>query len=81
MLWDEIISKGQHDKVAIAVLGSDCARLANIVSPSNLIKLIVSSFILASRQKAITQELVVVIHPSKLEKVNMIELNEFLQNF
>ena len=80
MLWEEIRLKGQRDKVAMAVLGSDLARIIN-TSHSDLIKLIVSSFILASREQPITQELVIVIHQSNLEKVNMNELDDFLQNF
>jgi len=80
MLWEEIRLKGQREKVAMAVLGSDLARIGN-ASHSNLIKLIVSLFILASRESPITQELVIVIHHSNLEKVNMVDLNEFLQNF
>jgi hypothetical protein len=79
-LWEEIRVKGQREKVAMAVIGSDLARVGS-ASHSNLIKLIVSSFILASRESPITQELVIVIHQSSLEKVNMVELNEFLQNF
>ncbi len=80
MLWEEIRSKGQRETVVMAVLGSDLARIGT-ASHSNLIKLIVASFILASREKPITQELVIVIHQSSLGKINMIELNEFLQNF
>src|SRR5258708_35418192 len=79
-LWEEIRLKGQREKVAMAVLGSDLARIGN-ASHSNLIKLIVSLFILASRESPITQELVTVIHHSNLEKVNMVDLNEFLKNF
>jgi hypothetical protein len=81
LLWDEIRLKGQGEKVAMAVIGSDLARVGHTASHSNLIKLIVSSFILASREGMITQELAIIIHPSKLERVNMMELNEFLQNF
>ena len=81
MLWEEIRLKGQCEKVAMAVLGSDLARLGNTVSHSTLIKLIVSSFILASREKFITHELVIVIHRSNLEKVNLVDVNEFLQHF
>jgi len=80
MLWEEIRVKGQREKIAMAVIGSDLARVGT-ASHSNLIKLIVSSFILASRENPITQELVIVIHQSSLEKVNLVELNEFLQNF
>jgi hypothetical protein len=80
MLWEEIRVKGQREKVAMAVLGSDLARVGT-ASHSNLIKLILSFFILASREKPITQELVIIIHQSNLEKVNLNELDDFLQNF
>jgi len=81
MLWEEIRLKGQCERVAMAVVGSDLARLGNTVSHSTLIKLIVSSFILASREKLITHELVIVIHKSNMDKVNIVDINEFLQNF
>lgn len=81
MLWQEIRLKGQRDAIAMAVLGSDLARIGNTASHSNLIKLIVSSFILASRENPISEKLIIVVHPSNLKKVNMLELNDFLQNF
>lgn len=80
MLWEEIRLKGQRGKIAMAVLGSDLARIGT-ASHSNLIKLIVSSFLLASRESPISEQLTIIIYPSNLEKVNMLELNDFLQNF
>ncbi len=80
-LWEEIRLKGQCEPIAMAVVGSDLARLGNTVSHSTLIKLVVSSFILASREKLVTHELVIVIHKSNMDKVNMVDINEFLQNF
>ncbi len=81
MLWQEIGLRGQNERVAMAVLGSDLARLGNAASHSDLIKLIVSSFIYASRLQSVTKELTIVIHQSNLEKISMIVLNDFLQNF
>ncbi|MBI4067714.1 hypothetical protein HY407_05005, partial [Candidatus Gottesmanbacteria bacterium] len=79
-LWEAIRLKGECDNVAMAILGSDLARIGN-ASKSNLIKLIVSSFILASREKWITKKLTIVIHPDSFEKVNLLELDDFLQSF
>jgi hypothetical protein len=81
MLWQEIGLKGQMERVAMAVLGSDLARLGNAASHSDLIKLIISSFVYASRLHSVTKELTIVVHQSSLEKINMIVLNDFLQNF
>lgn len=79
-LWEQIRIKGQRERVSMAVLGSDLARIGE-ATHSNLIKLIVSSFILASRKKKITQELTIIIYPKNLEKVNMVDLDDFLKNF
>jgi hypothetical protein len=78
MLWEEIRLRGQRERVAMGVLGSDLARISN-ASHSNLIKLIILSFILASRVQPITQELVILVYPANTKKVNMLEINDFLQ--
>lgn len=80
MLWQEIGLKGSNEKVVMAVLGSDLARIGN-AAHADLIQLIVSSFILASRVQPITKELAIIIHHNNLEKINMIKLDNFLQNF
>lgn len=79
-LWKEIRATGAYEKVSMAVLGSDLARIGN-ASHSNLIKLIISSFILASREEKITNQLTIVIHENNLRKVNMFDVEDFLQNF
>jgi len=79
-LWEEIRLKGQNEKIAMAVLGSDLARIGE-ASHSNLIKLIVSSFILASRAQIIAEQLTIVIRDNNLEKVNMLDINDFLKNY
>lgn len=80
MLWEEIRLKGQRERVSMAVLGSDLARIGT-ASHSNLIKLITSSFLLASRESPISEQLTIIIYPSNLGKINMLELNDFLQYF
>ena len=80
MLWQEIGLKGSNERVVMAVLGSDLARIEN-AAHADLIQLIVSSFILASRVQSITKELAIIIHHSNLGKINMIKLDNFLQNF
>ncbi len=80
-LWEQVRLKGQGEPVVMAVLGSDLARIGNTASQSNLIKQIVSSFILSSRDKWITRELRIIIHPPNIGKINMLELDNFLQCF
>jgi len=77
-LWEEVRVNG-HNNVSMAVLGSDRARMS--ASHSNFIKLIVASFILASRESIVTKELTILIKNTNLGKINMLDLNDFLQNF
>lgn len=78
-LWEEIRIKGECKAISMGVLGSDLARMGHVASHSDLIKLIISSFILTSRENIITKELTVVVKENNLNKLNMLELNEFLQ--
>lgn len=80
-LWEEVRVKGERNNLVMGVLGSDLARIGHVASSSNLIKLIVSSFILASREAIIAKELTLIIKDNNLGKINMLELNGFLQGF
>lgn len=79
-LWDEIRIKGHYDKVAMAVVGADLGKIVN-ASHADLIKLIILSFVLASREKLVAPELIIVLRPSNVEKVNMLELHDYLRSF
>lgn len=78
-LWDEVAIKGECKRIVMAVLGSNLARLGHRASHSELIQFIVWSYYLTAREKTICEELVIVIHPSDLGKVNLLELHNFLQ--
>lgn len=80
-LWEAVRAKGQRERVAMGVLGSDLARLGHQASHTNLITFIITSFILTSREKSVTKELVIVVHPSNADSVNFADLNDFLQRF
>jgi hypothetical protein len=66
--------------VIMPVIGSDLARV-NGVSHSSLVKLIVLSFIINSRIEPISKELAIHIHPSNKHKVDMNEIENFLNGF
>lgn len=80
-LWTSIRTSGQNDGVSMAIVGSDTARLGNIVSYEDLIKLIVTSFILTSREKVVAPSLTIYIHKKNREKINILEIQDFLQSF
>lgn len=75
-LWNELRLKGHGLEVAIPIIGSDLAR-TNLPRMA-LIKLIVISFIAASKEGFVTRKLTVVVHPKDLESVDFYSLKGFL---
>jgi hypothetical protein len=80
-LWSSVRTNGQNEGVSMAIIGSDTARVSHIASHTDLIKLIVLSFILTSREKIVTPSLTLYIHSKDREKINMLEIQGFLQSF
>jgi len=76
-LWEEIRLKGQGTPVSTPVFGSDLARTG--LPRMALIKLIILSFIGASKREFVTKRLTV-IHPDDLHCVNLHDLREFLKS-
>lgn len=80
-LWSSIRTKGQNEGVSMAIIGSDTARVGHIASHADLIKLIITSFVLTSREKVIAPSLTLYIHSKDREKINILEIRDFLQSF
>jgi site-specific recombinase XerD len=68
-LWEEIRLRGQGMNVVTPILGSDLARTG--LPRMALIKLIVMSFIIASKKQFIARKLTIVIHPNDVDAVNL----------
>lgn len=77
-LWEQVRLKGHGLNVAIPVIGSDLAR-TNLPRMA-LIKLIIISFIAASKKEFIARKLTVVIHPKDLDTVDFSALKDFLES-
>jgi hypothetical protein len=75
-LWQEIRLRGHSINVAIPIIGSDLARTG--LPRMALAKLIITSFIVASKEKFITKKITVMIYPKDLDTVDLYELEEFL---
>jgi hypothetical protein len=80
-LWSSIRTKGQNEGISMAIIGSDTARVGHIASHADLIKLIITSFVLTSREKVIAPSLTLYIHSKDREKINILEIQDFLQSF
>ena len=75
-LWREVRLRGHSINVAIPIIGSDLARTG--LPRMTLAKLIITSFIVASKEKFITKKLTVMVYPKDLDSVDLYELEEFL---
>ncbi|MBW4538750.1 MAG: hypothetical protein KME43_06325 [Myxacorys chilensis ATA2-1-KO14] len=75
-LWQEIRLKGHSIDVSIPIIGADLARTG--LPRMALVKLIITSFIVASKEKFITRKLTVMIYPNDVESIDFYELEEFL---
>jgi hypothetical protein len=75
-LWEEVRLKGHGLDVAIPVIGADLARtnLPRMV----LAKLIITSFVVASKKEFVTRKLTLVIYPKDLESTDFYDLEDFL---
>jgi hypothetical protein len=77
-LWEQVRLKGHSGNVSIPVIGSDLARTN--LPRMTLTKLIVISFVAASKKAFVTKKLTIMIHPKDLGSVDLHELEEFLES-
>lgn len=75
-LWEEVRHRGHGENIAIPVVGTDLAR-TNLPRMA-LIKLIVISFVAASKNEFISRKLTIVIYHKDLENIDFYELEDFL---
>jgi Domain of unknown function (DUF6430) len=76
--WTAVRLHGQRQPVAVPIMGSEFARISNL-DREHLLKLILLSFVACSRDRPIAPQLIAVIHPSDYERVNLLEVEAFLQ--
>ncbi len=77
-LWEEVRSKGHGEEISIPVVGADLAR-TNLPRMA-LIKLIIISFVAASKEEFISTKLTVIIYHKDLENIDFYELDDFLSS-
>lgn len=77
-VWREIRDHGQLDMTSIPIVGSGLARLSAQLSNADLVRLIVLSFLAASRERTVSRHLQIVIHPSDAEHLDLRELADIL---
>jgi hypothetical protein len=78
-VWDAVYLHGQRERVAIPLIGAEFARIS-CLDRDSLLKMILLSFVARSRENPVCRELTVVIHSRDYEKINLLEVDAFLQS-
>lgn len=78
-LWTKIRLEGEQKTIVIPVIGTSLARVSGI-SYKLPINLILLSFIINSRVEPISKELILIIQEKDKEKINMLEVRDFLKS-
>ncbi|MFI0409526.1 macro domain-containing protein [Actinomadura sp. 3N508] len=76
-IWKAIRLYGERRTVSVSVLGTGLARISNL-PPGDLIRLILISYMAASREAVIADQLRLVIHPPLAANLNLQEIEDFL---
>ncbi|MFE2296022.1 macro domain-containing protein [Streptomyces sp. NPDC059452] len=79
-LWDEVRSRSNGDAIAVPIIGLGQSGMSNILPIQDAIRFLILSFIFASRRQRVCEELIIVIRPQDEKRIDMLELQEFLQS-
>lgn len=77
-LWQQVRLRGHGKGVSIPIIGSDLARTG--LSRMALAKLIIFSFVIATKEGFVANRLTVMIRPEDLNSVDLAELQDFLHS-
>ena len=77
-LWDYLCDDGNLENYSIPLLGTGKAGVKN-ASRDDVVKEIVLSFLAATREHKITENLIICIHPKDFEKIHWDDLCEFIK--
>lgn len=80
-LWEFIETKGEKQTTVIPLIGTGLGRLAT--SRKKLIAIVAQSFINASENHIFSEKLIIVVHPTDLEKsgLNLFEVKDLLNHY
>lgn len=76
-LWELVRAKGNGNPVSIPIIGPELARTG--LSRMQLLKMIVLSFVCATRRsRVITTKLTIVVHPKDVKQIDFAEVQSFI---
>ncbi|GAA0407994.1 hypothetical protein Acor_80870 [Acrocarpospora corrugata] len=78
-LWDAVYFYGQQAPLAMPLVGSGLARIQG-ARPRDLLVLIIESFVARSRTQFFCPELRIIVPPTALEKIGMLDVATFVRD-
>jgi hypothetical protein len=79
-LWEEVSRYGNGGSVSIPVIGGGQSRMSQVLPAQDSIRFIALSFMFASREEKICDELRVVVRPLEYSRLDRPELQSFLSS-
>jgi hypothetical protein len=79
-LWSEVSARGNGGTISVPVIGGGQARISHLLPAQDAIRFTILSFILASRESRICEELRIVVRPDDYKKLDRLELQAFLSS-
>ncbi len=80
MLWEEVGCKGNGQPVAIVPWGGGLSRISRVLPAQDSIRLIILTFMFASRHQKVSDELTVVVPEPFFKRLDRLELQAFLNS-
>lgn len=77
-LWEEITRSANGRPVYMPVIGGGMSRMSSIVPTQDSLRFTILSFIFASRQQRVCEELCIVLQPADYDRLDRLELQAFL---
>lgn len=79
-LWETVTRTANQRTISVPVVGQGLARISSYLPAQDSIRFIALSFMLASRQQKICDELRIVVQPALYERLDRLELQAFLSS-
>ncbi|WP_369928383.1 macro domain-containing protein [Xanthomonas sp. NCPPB 2632] len=79
-LWTAVSRDANEKSVSVPVIGGGKARITNVLPAQDAIRLTILSFMFASRQTPVCNELRIVVQPDAYDKLDRLELQAFLSS-
>lgn len=80
MLWDEVGRRGNGQPVAIVPWGGGLSRISSVLPAQDSIRLIILTFMFASRRQKVSDELTMVVPEPFFKNLDRLELQAFLSS-